>query len=169
MSDLTKYTEYKTVLSVNALIWCKGKVLLLKRAAKTTVDSGIYSGIGGKVEPGEDFLTAMYREIEEETNIKKDQIISIRPYSITQHPYPPSNAEWVNVYFYAELAEQIEIAPNEDGEFYWVDPNEILKLPSVTDLPHYIKILAKNKNAFILGFFNHDLKGDLVETKIEVY
>ncbi len=33
MDGFKKYTNYKTVLSVNALIYCKNKVLLLKRAS----------------------------------------------------------------------------------------------------------------------------------------
>jgi 8-oxo-dGTP pyrophosphatase MutT (NUDIX family) len=55
MSDLKKYTDYKTILSVNALIWCDGKVLLQKRADDKKVDPGVFSGIGGKVEPHESF------------------------------------------------------------------------------------------------------------------
>ena len=50
MDDFNKYTDYKTVLSVNALIWCNGKVLMLKRADTKKVDPGFYAGIGGKVE-----------------------------------------------------------------------------------------------------------------------
>lgn len=169
MSDLKKYTDYKTILSVNALIWCEGKVLLLKRAATKKVDPGVYSGIGGKVEPGEDILSAMYREIEEEVGITKEQITSIKPYSVTQHPYPPHNAEWVNVYFYARVNEQFKIEPTEDGEFEWRLPEEVSRLPMVNDLPKYIEILDKNPEAFILGFFNFDKQGDLVETKIEVF
>ena len=64
-----KYKDYKTILSVNALIWSKGKVLLLKRAETKAVDPGVYSGIGGKVEPGESVYDALIREIEEETGI----------------------------------------------------------------------------------------------------
>lgn len=56
MSDFDKYTNYKTVLSVNALIWCNSKVLMLKRADNKRVDPGLYAGIGGKVEPHESFF-----------------------------------------------------------------------------------------------------------------
>ena len=53
MSDFTKYTDYKTVLTVNALTWAKGKVLLLKRSGDK------------KVEPGEDFYSALLMEEED--------------------------------------------------------------------------------------------------------
>jgi len=53
MSDLQKYMDYKTILSVNILVFSQGKVLLVKRPMTKKVNPGKYSGIGGKVEPGE--------------------------------------------------------------------------------------------------------------------
>lgn len=166
MSDFTKYTDYKTVLSVNALIWARGKVLLLKRSAKKKVDPNLYAGIGGKVEPGEDFYSALLREVKEETGLTK--LGYIRLYSVTQHPYPPTNAEWVNLYFTVEIEKQVKIPANKDGEFFWFDPKETTSLPMPADTKEYIQILAKNPNAFILGFFDHDKEGKLIEKKIKV-
>ncbi|KKQ83342.1 MAG: NUDIX hydrolase [Candidatus Woesebacteria bacterium GW2011_GWA1_38_8] len=101
MNSFDKYTSYKTILSVNALIWCNEKVLLLKRAGNKKVDPGVYSGVGGKVEPHESFYAALLREIEEETGLTEFE--TIRPYSVTQHPYPPSDSEWVNIYFIVNI------------------------------------------------------------------
>ena len=166
MSEFSKYTNYKTVLSVNALIWCNGKVLLLKRANNKKVDPGLYSGIGGKVEPHESFYDALYREVEEETGIK--ELESIRLYSVTQHPYPPTDSEWVNLYFIVNIKKQIKIQPTEDGTFHWVTPKQVEKLPMPVDLKEYIKILSGNSDAFIFGFFDHDKEGKLTEKHITV-
>ena len=166
MSDFDIYTNYKTVLSVNVLIWCNGKVLLLKRSETKKVDPGIYSGVGGKVEPHEDIYSALLRETEEETGIK--ELKSVRLYSITQHPYPPTDSEWVNFYFTAEIDEQISIENSNEGKFFWVNPNEVESLPMVTDLKIYIPMLAKNPKTFILGFFDHDNDGKLTERKINI-
>lgn len=153
MSDFKKYTDYKTVLSVNALIWCNGKVLMLKRADTKKVDPGLYAGIGGKVEPHEDFYSALLREIKEETGLTEFK--SIKLYSVTQHPYPPTNCEWVNLYFLVTIEKQIEIPKSEDGEFFWIDPKEVDNLPMPLDLKKYIKIISENPNAMILGYFDH--------------
>lgn len=166
MGDFSKYTDYKTVLSVNALIWCRGKILMLKRAENKKVDPGMYAGIGGKVEPHESFYDALLREIEEETGITEFE--SIRPYSVTQHPYPPTNAEWVNIYFVVHIAEQVKIKPSEEGTFHWLDPKEIDNLSTPTDIKEYIKILTKDPNVFIFGFFDHDKEGKLIEKTIKV-
>lgn len=144
MNGFEKYTDYKTVLSVNALVWAKDKVLLLKRSADKKVDPNLYSGIGGKVEPGEDF------------------------YSVTQHPYPPTNAEWVNLYFTVEIEKQVKIPANKDGKFFWFDPKKTASLPMPMDTQEYIQILSKNPKAFIFGFFDHDKEGKLIEKKIKV-
>ena len=166
MNDLNKYTDYKTVLSVNAFIFCKGKVLLLKRAITKKVDPGLYSGIGGKVEPHESYYEALKREIKEETGIS--QIDSFRPFSVTQHAFPPSESEWVNIYFIVNIAKQVKIKPSEEGTFHWIDPKDIESLPTPTDIKDYFKILLQNPNAFIMGFFDHDQAGNLIEKTINV-
>lgn len=164
MNDFNKYTDYKTVLSVNALIWCDSKILLLKRAEDKKVDPGLYAGVGGKVEPHESFYDALIREIEEETGLTEFE--SIRPYSITQHPYPPTDSEWVNIYFVVKIAKQVKIKPTKDGTFHWIDSREVDSLPMPTDIKEYIKILRNNPKAFILGFFDHDKKGELIKKNI---
>ncbi len=166
MGDFDKYTNYKTVLSVNALIWCKGKILLLKRSDNKKVDPGLYAGIGGKVEPHESFYDALMREVEEETGLKEFE--SVRPYSVTQHPYPPTDSEWVNIYFVVNISRQVEIKPTEDGTFHWVDPEDTDGLPMPVDIREYVKILSENSNAFIFGFFDHDKEGKLIEQSIKV-
>ncbi|MFA7676422.1 MAG: NUDIX domain-containing protein [Candidatus Shapirobacteria bacterium] len=166
MADFDIYTNYKTILTVNVLIFSEGKVLLLKRAANKKIDPNLYAGIGGKVEPHEDFYSALYREVEEETGIK--ELKSIRLYSVTQHPFPPTDSEWVNIYFIASIEKQIPIPKSDDGEFFWFDPKVAEKLPMASDMKEYFKILNKNPNAFILGYFDHDQDGNVTEKKLNI-
>ena len=166
MTDFSKYTNYKTVLSVNALIFSEGKLLLLKRSADKKVDPNLYAGIGGKVEPHEDFYSALLREIKEETGLTEFK--SVKLYSVTQHPYPPTNCEWVNLYFLVTIEKQIEIPRSEDGEFFWIDPSETENLPMPQDLKKYIKIISENSNAMILGYFDHNKEGTTINEKLNI-
>lgn len=152
------------MLSVNALIFSEGKLLLLKRSADKKVDPNMYAGIGGKVEPHEDFYSALLREIKEETGLTDFK--SIKLYSVTQHPFPPSDCEWVNLYFLVTIEKQIEILKSVDGEFFWIDPKETENLPMPTDLKKYIKIISENPNSMILGYFDHNQSGEIIEEKI---
>lgn len=56
MPELEKYKDYKTILAVIVVLRCNGKFLFLRRDDANDVDQRIYSGVGGKVEPGESFL-----------------------------------------------------------------------------------------------------------------
>lgn len=161
-----KYKDYKTILSVNALIWCNGKVLLVKRADTKKIDPGVYSGIGGKVEPGESLYDALIREVEEETRIKEFE--SIKVYSVTQHPYPPTDCEWINVYFNVKIKEQVRIPESDEGKFDWIDPKDADTLPMVADLKEYVQILNNNPDAFILGFYDNDKEGNSKDRTIHI-
>lgn len=166
MSNLDVYTNYKTVLSVNALIFSEGKLLLLKRAGDKKIDPNLYAGIGGKVEPHEDFYSALLREIEEETGLR--ELKSVKLYSVTQHPFPPQNCEWVNLYFLVTIENQIKIPKSDEGEFFWIDPKEVENLPMPQDIKKYIKILSTNPQAVILGYFDHDQEGKTIDERIKV-
>ena len=126
----------------------------------------MYAGIGGKVEPHEDFYSALLREIKEETGIT--ELKSIKLYSVTQHSYPPTDSEWVNLYFLVTIEKQIEIPKSVDGEFFWALPSETENLPMPQDLKKYIKIISDNPNAIILGYFDHDQTGKTIEEKIKI-
>ena len=167
MSDFKKYTDYHTVLTCNALIWSEGKILLLKRAADKLVDPNLYGGVGGKVEPGESFFQSLMREVKEETGL--EDFDTVRLYSVTQHPFPPTEAEWVNLYFIMTIPKIVPIPPNREGEFFWFTPEETKSLPMPSDTGKYIQILAKNPNAFIFGFFDHDNEGNTTREEIKVF
>jgi len=166
MNDFNKYTDYKTVLSVNALLWYDGKVLLLKRSRDRKVGPGVYSGVCGRVESHESFYDALLREIEEETGLTKFE--SIKPFSVTQYPYSPTDSEWVNIYFIIHIKKQVKIKPTKEGTFHWLDPKDVFNLPMVSDLKEYIKILVENPVCFIFGFFDHDKEGKLIEKTVKV-
>ena len=160
MRDFFKYIDYKTILSVNILIFSEGKVLLVKRSANKKVNPGKYSGIGGKVEPKESYLQAAKREMKEEIGFETNDL---HPYGITQTVDAPTGAEWVHVNFLSKIPKIIEMEPSEEGEFHWVDPATVDKLDMVFDLQEYAQILAKNDQVFILGQFVFDNQNKLIK------
>jgi len=166
MADLSKYTDYRTVLCVNVLIFSEGKVLLVKRPLTKKVNPGKYSGIGGKVEPGESYFQAAKREMKEEISFEVDDL---HPYGVTQTITPSFGAEWVHVNFLAKIPKIIKIKPSEEGEFHWVDPATVDKLNMVLDLQEYAKIIAKNDQVFILGQFVFDIQDKLIRKTIQIF
>ena len=94
------------------LVYNKGenKILMCKRAKDPY--KGKLNLVGGKVELGEDELSAAYRELQEETGITKDDITLIH---IMNFQYILSNME-LEVY--------MGTLNKEVNELYWVSKSE---------------------------------------------
>ena len=155
MSELEKYKNYKTILAVISILRCNGKFLLLRRDDANEVDARIYSGIGGKVEPGESFLEAITREVKEETGLTIP-VEKFHPAGIVQAPDINDDAEWVMPIFVCDLEKQEQIPSSEDGDFYWIAPEEIKNLNILPDLADFLKAITKNANAYVLTFCRYD-------------
>jgi len=93
----------------------------------------------GKVNKNEDLLSAMVRELFEETNIQLDHC-QINFFTKTFVKY--SDLDFVYYIFYSKLKckPKIEIEPNEHNDYRWVSPKDALKLPLVQDLDECIKL-----------------------------
>lgn len=94
----------------------KDKVLMCYR--KKDPYKGRYNFVGGKVEAQEDHLEAAYRELYEETNISKDDLL-IQPLFFTQ--YFKDNLE-LQVY-YGFLEKNVQLI-KEINPLIWVDLDE---------------------------------------------
>ena len=66
MSKEDKYIR-KVQTSVTNFIYCGDYYLFLKRNPNKRIDPGKLNGVGGRLEPGEDYFAAAIRETKEET------------------------------------------------------------------------------------------------------
>ena len=168
MSSLQKYLDYKNILSVTIFIRCEGKILLLKRADTKTVDPGMYTGVGGKVEPKESIWQAVFRETKQETGIDLNPNQTYLS-GIVQVPDPSVGAEWISILFNSDIAKQIAVPTTEDGEFFWIDPKEISKLPILPDVVDYLNAMSQNPKAKTLSFCDYDKNGELLKKETQVF
>lgn len=99
--------------------------LLMKRADNRKIAPGVWSGVGGHMEPHEinDPMTACYREIEEETGIARSQIPALDLRYIITRRYQ-NEIRQSYVYFGETTATQV-IQTNE-GILHWVPTRELL-------------------------------------------
>jgi len=107
-----------------------GKVLILREPAKNNLGSqhGLYGLVGGRIDANEDFETALYREVAEETGLK------IKPL------YPIFVGEWyptiggkkhhiVAVFTVCEAKTTKVKLSIEHDDYQWIDPNDVKQFP----------------------------------------
>ena len=106
---------------------------------------GMYNFVGGKVEEGEDNDTAAYRELFEETGIKKEDIVLDHFMDINYFKYENN----LQVY-YGILEKEVELV-EEENKLEWVTISDDLldtkKFAGNYNIPHMItqiKIYLQN-------------------------
>ena len=138
--------------SVTAFIYKDDKYLFLKRNNDMRVDPGRLNGVGGRLEPGEDYLTCCIREVFEETGyVITSENINLSGVVKLEGGYPE---DWV-MCFYKVSVNNLSIpkgTKTDDGELVWLDKNEVLDsgYNLVDDLKYCFKDLVEGKRLFFL-------------------
>lgn len=151
MSDEKYMRQVQT--SVTCFLYHEDHFLFLLRNKTKRIDPGRLNGIGGRVEPGEDFLAAAIRETEEETG-----------YKITHHNVQLScigrleggySEDWVMAFFKINVpTKQIPLGTKtEDGELLWIHKDKVLdsEYELVDDINYCFKDIMLGRD---IVFFN---------------
>jgi 8-oxo-dGTP pyrophosphatase MutT (NUDIX family) len=139
--------------SVTVFIEKDGKYLLLKRKQSKRVDPGRLNGVGGRVDPGEDYLKCCIREVAEETGyLVTTKDIAFNGILKLEGGY---QEDWVIAIFKVKVA-SFEIprgAETEDGELLWLDKDEVLdsKYTLVDDVNYYFKEVVTSERLFFIN------------------
>lgn len=111
----------------------KGEVLLMKRGMHKRVFPGLYNGIGGHIERGEDPFRAALREVEEETGLKPSVLRDFRLRGICH--IDAKQDVGIMLFVFSGQSLTREVRDCDEGDLYWVPLEAVEALPCVDDLP----------------------------------
>jgi 8-oxo-dGTP diphosphatase len=127
-------------------------VLLLHR--RHPPNAGLWNGIGGKLNPGEDPYAACIREVSEESGLSIDHpvlravlVISVKS----------TGDLWVLFTFTAAPTTPEEPVASEEGELQWVEFTTLGTLPVLPDLPLLLPYVLSTKEVLTIRL---DLKNE---------
>jgi len=105
-------------------------VLLLQGSTDKRLWAGLYNGIGGHVEPGEDILEAAYRELDEESGISDVDLQFCGQIMIDV-----SDHTGVAIFVFRGFFEGETYMESPEGKLKRISLDDLDRLPVVEDLP----------------------------------
>ena len=135
------------------------RVLLLKGSPQKRLWAGLFNGIGGHVERGEDVLEAAKRELFEETGIA-----SLSLQFCAQIMVDVSDVLGVAIFVFRGELNKFNFEPSLEGSLSWVHLDALATEPLVEDLPTLIPRIATHQatSPIIFGKYTYDLDGNLL-------
>lgn len=132
----------QTIVVVTALIKNppRDKFLIVKRKPSSKIHPNKWVFPGGKVNKKEDIITALKREVKEETNLEIEIIKKISEYEYTR---PDKNITFGLCYETIANTEDIALS-SELSNFKWILPQDFNKYPHFKELDKEIeKVFGK--------------------------
>lgn len=113
-----------------------GETLLRRHSLGSDRFAGLWNGLGGHVEPGENICTAAAREVREEAGL---DLISLR-LRVVLNETGLRSRNYV-IFFFSAQAESKLLRPEPGIEIAWHDVNSLHDLPLVSDLPPLLDVI----------------------------
>ncbi len=119
---------YQPILGTLAYVLRGDDVLMVHRSARADDQHlGKFNGLGGKLEPGEDVVAGIRRELREEASI---EATSLRLRGTINWPgFGPNGEHWLGFIFVVDAFAGVVPDANAEGTLHWVPRAEVMNLP----------------------------------------
>lgn len=117
----------------------RSRVLMVRRSRDGDVHQGKYNGLGGKLEPDEDVVTCLVRELREEAGIEATSL-SLRG-TISWPGFGKNGEDWFGFIFVVDAFTGEVPARNSDGPLEWVELDRLGELPMWEGDRHFLPLV----------------------------
>lgn len=138
------------VLSADA----RSVLLVARNARDDDQHLGKYNGLGGKMEPGEDIVACMQRELREEASITATAM-SLRG-TINWTGFGPHGEDWLGFVFLITGFSGTVADSNEEGTLAWHPLESILELPMWEGDRHFLPLVFDEDPRAFHGYMPYD-------------
>lgn len=131
------------------------RVLLVHRNARSDDQHlGKYNGLGGKMEPAEDVVSCMRREIREEAQIEVTSM-QLRG-TINWTGFGPKGEDWLGFIFRIDAFEGTPAKSNAEGSLEWHPIDRLLELPMWEGDRHFLPLVFDDDPRPFHGYMPYD-------------
>ncbi len=124
----------------------KGKLLILKRSDKVRTYKGLWGGVAGYVEEGEDPFETAIKEIKEEIDIPEGDVHLIKKGSPIEFTdvYNEKSYDWKVYPFLFKIEKKSKVQIDwEHTEYCWISPFDIARFDMVPHLKEVVFSIFK--------------------------
>jgi 8-oxo-dGTP diphosphatase len=127
--------DIKQFIATKAFISFEDKILILRESKKyaDSTNTGKYDIPGGRLNPGENFMEALKREIKEETGLDID---IKEPFFVNEWNPIVREQQWqiVGIFFKCNSKSDKVILSKDHDSFIWINPKEAHKYNIIDNL-----------------------------------
>jgi 8-oxo-dGTP diphosphatase len=131
-------------------------VLMLKGAPSKRLYANSYNGLGGHVEAGEDILSCMEREVQEECGLA---ITHVRLRAVVN--VDEAGKPGVVFFVFSARSESRAFRSSDEGEVAWIPRRRLMELDLVEDLRQLLPIVLEKRAGVWFGHEVYDAVGKL--------
>lgn len=131
------------------------RVLMVHRNARDDDEHiGKYNGLGGHMEPEEDVLECIKREVREEAGIECIDI-KLRG-TVNWTGFGKNGEDWLGFIFRIDKFEGEPFSENEEGELSWIPVEDIPNLPMWEGDRHFLPLVFDDDPRTFHGYMPYD-------------
>ncbi len=118
-----------------------GRQVLLIHRNKRPNDAhlGKYNGLGGKLDPGEDVVAGLRREVREEAGVACDELV-LRG-TVSWPGFGKHGEDWFAFVFRVDCFSGTPLTENPEGTLEWVEIGRVLDLPLWEGDRHFLPLV----------------------------